>query len=172
MSQLNRLTLVLNAAYEPVNVIPAKRALTLVCGGKALVEVPSGRYIKTSRLTLEIPSVIRLIVYRRVPRNTRAVSRKSILMRDRYTCQYCNGVFPPKELTLDHVIPKSRSGANSWVNLVTSCYKCNNKKSDRTPTEAGMPLLHKPAPIGIHGRHKLMMDSVDAEAWSSYLFVN
>ena len=82
---LNRLTLVLNCAYEPVNVVSAKRALTLVMGGKATVEIPSKHYIRTSRLVVQLPSVIKLLKYRRVPRHSRAVSRKSIFLRDRYT---------------------------------------------------------------------------------------
>lgn len=169
MSQLDRLTLVLNCAYEPVNVVPAKRALTLVHGGKAYVEVASDKFLKTSRMTIQIPSVIRLLVYRRVPRHSRAVSRKSILMRDRYVCQYCRQPFVAKSLTLDHVTPRSRGGVNSWSNLVACCFRCNNLKSNRTPEEAGMTLMHKPAQIGIHGKHKLMMGSEDS-AWAPFLY--
>ena len=169
MSQLDRLTLVLNCAYEPVNVVPAKRALTLVHGGKAYVEVPSGKFLQTSRMKIQIPSVIRLLVYRRVPRHNRAVSRKSILMRDRYTCQYCRQPFVAKALTLDHVIPKSKGGGNTWANMVACCFRDNNLKGDRTPEEAGMTLMHKPAPIGIHGKHRLLMSHED-ESWSKYLF--
>lgn len=167
---LDRLVLVLNVAYEAVNVVSAKRAMTLVMSGKALVEVPSKHSIKTSRMTIQIPSVIRLLVYRRVPRHNRAVSRKSILMRDRYTCQYCRQPFMPKQLTLDHVIPRSRGGQNSWTNLVAACFKCNNLKQDRTPEEAGMFLAHKPAQIGIHGKHKLLMTSED-ESWAKFLYM-
>lgn len=170
MSQLDRLTLVLNCAYEPVNVISVKRALTLVHGGKAYVEVPSGKFLQTVRMKIQIPSVIRLLVYRRVPRHNRAVSRKSILMRDRLTCQYCRQPFAAKSLTLDHVLPRSRGGGNSWVNLVACCFRCNNLKSDRTPEEAGMKLMHKPAPIGIHGKHRLMMGAEDS-AWADYLYL-
>jgi 5-methylcytosine-specific restriction endonuclease McrA len=170
MSQLDRLTLVLNCAYEPVNVVSVKRALTLVHGGKAYVEVASGKFLKTAKLSIQIPSVIRLLVYRRVPRHNRAVSRKSILMRDRYTCQYCRQVFVPKQLTLDHVVPKSRGGGSTWENLVACCFRDNNKKGNRTPEEAGMTLAHKPAQIGIHGKHKLMMGSEDS-AWAEYLYM-
>ncbi len=167
---LHRLVLVLNAAYEPANVVTAKRALTLVCGGKALVEVPSPHFIRTSKLAVQVPSVIRLLVYRRVPRQNRAVSRKSLFLRDRFTCQYCHGAFIPKQLTLDHVIPRSRGGANTWQNLVACCFPCNNRKGDRTPDEAGMPLSHKPAQIGIHAKHRLMMDTAADPAWEQFLF--
>lgn len=168
---LNYLTLVLNNAYEAINVVSAKRALTLVLGGKADVEIPSSHFVKTSRLSIRIPSVIRLKIYRRVPRHNRSVSRKSIMLRDRMTCQYCRVGFTAKELTLDHVIPRSRGGANDWLNLVACCFACNNKKAARTPVEAGMVLAHKPAQIGIHAKHRLMIgSSSEYEAWDQYLF--
>ena len=166
---LQRLTLVLNASYEPINVITAKRALTLVMGGKAYVEVPSAHFIHTAKMAVQVPSVIRLLVYRRMPRQNRAVSRKSIFLRDRYSCQYCHAVLMPKQLTLDHVNPRSRGGGNTWENMVSCCYPCNNRKADRTPQEAGMPLAHKPAQIGIHAKHRLMVGSAEPD-WDRYLF--
>jgi 5-methylcytosine-specific restriction endonuclease McrA len=143
--------------------------LTLVMGGKAYVEEPSGHFIRTSKMSVQIPSVIRLLVYRRMPRQNWAVSRKSIMLRDRYTCQYCNGAFETKKLTLDHVIPRSRSGGSTWENLVACCYTCNNRKADRTPQEAGMVLLRKPAQIGIHAKHRLMVGSAESSG-DKYLF--
>lgn len=166
---LQRLTLVLNASYEAINVVSARRAMTLVMKGAAVVERSSSHMIRTSKLTLAIPSVVRLREYRRVPRMNRAVSRKSIMLRDRYTCQYCRVVFLPKQLTLDHVIPRSRGGLNTWENLVSACYPCNNRKADRTPSEAGMSLAHKPAQIGIHAKHRLMLGS-DSADWDQYLY--
>jgi 5-methylcytosine-specific restriction endonuclease McrA len=166
---LERLTLVLNASYEPINVITARRAITLVMSGKAYVEAPSTYFVRTARLAVQIPSVIRLLLYRRMPRHNRAVSRKSIFLRDRYTCQYCHRTLPAKQLTLDHVIPRSRCGANSWENMVACCYSCNNRKADRTPQEAGMPLDRKPAQIGIHAKHRLIVGSAEP-AWDRFLF--
>lgn len=166
---LNRLTLVLNASYEAINVISAKRALTLVMGGKAYVEEPSGHFIRTAKMSVQIPSVIRLLVYRRMPRQNRAVSRKSILLRDRFTCQYCHSTLEPRKLTLDHVIPRSRGGGSTWENLVSSCYGCNNSKANRTPAEAGMVLARKPAQIGIHARHRLMIGTAEP-SWDKFLF--
>jgi 5-methylcytosine-specific restriction endonuclease McrA len=170
MDKLSRLVLTLNASYEPLLVISAKRALTLVMGGKAVVEEPSQHLIHTSKMAIRIPSVIRLLQYRRIPRQNRAVSRKSIMLRDRYTCQYCMHVFEPQRLTLDHVIPKSRGGCSNWENLVAACYPCNNRKSDRTPVEAGMLLARKPAQIGIHAKHRLMVNSEECTTWDKYLF--
>jgi 5-methylcytosine-specific restriction endonuclease McrA len=166
---LHRLVLVINASYEPINIVSARRAITLVMKGAAHVEEVSSHVIRTTRLAIPVPSVVRLLVYRRMPRQNRSVSRRNIMLRDRYTCQYCHRVFTPKALTLDHVIPRSRGGASTWENLVACCYPCNNRKADRTPAEAGMALLRKPAQIGIHARHRLMIGADDT-AWRKYLF--
>lgn len=166
---LNRLVLVLNASYEPINIVPVQRALTLIFSGKVVVETPSKHFIRTAHIKVQIPSVVRLLVYRRVPVQNRAVSRKNIMLRDRHTCQYCGVPFLPKGLTLDHVIPRSRGGENTWENLVACCHRCNNRKADRTPAEAGMVLKKKPARIGLHMKHRLMVGAED-EAWEPYLF--
>jgi 5-methylcytosine-specific restriction endonuclease McrA len=166
---LQRLTLVLNASYEPVNIVSARRAITLVMKGAACVEEASAQFIRTARLTIQVPGVVRLLVYRRMPRQNRAVSRKSIMLRDRHTCQYCRQAFETKELTLDHVLPRSRGGGSTWENLVACCYPCNNRKADRTPAEAGMTLSRKPARIGIHAKHRLMAGAAQP-TWDKYLF--
>ena len=166
---LHRLTLVLNASYEPINIVSARRAITLVMKGAAYVEEASAHFIRTARISIPVPSVVRLLVYRRMPRQNRAVSRKSIMLRDRYTCQYCQRPFETKKLTLDHVVPRSRGGGSTWENLVACCYPCNNRKADRTPVEAGMALSGKPAQIGIHAKHRLMAGTAEP-AWDKYLF--
>lgn len=166
---LQRLTLVLNASYEPINIVSARRAITLVMKGAALVEESSAFTVRTSKIDIPIPSVVRLIVYRKMPRLNRAVSRKSIMLRDRQSCQYCHQVLPPKSLTLDHVLPRSRGGGSTWENLVACCYPCNNRKADRTPTEASMPLSRKPAAIGIHAKHRLMIGTAES-SWDKFLF--
>jgi 5-methylcytosine-specific restriction endonuclease McrA len=166
---LDRLVLVLNASYEAIQIVTAKRALTLVFGGKALVEEVSHATVRTAKLTIRIPSVIRLLAYRRIPRQNRALSRKGILLRDGNSCQYCRAVLPAKELTLDHVLPRSRGGGSTWENLVACCFRCNNRKGDRTPAEAGMTLAKPPRPISIHARHRLLQG--DQAAWGRYLFV-
>jgi 5-methylcytosine-specific restriction endonuclease McrA len=137
--------------------------------GAALVEVTSPHLLRTSAARFPIPGVVRLIVYRRMPRFNRAVSRKSVMLRDRMTCQYCHQAFEARKLTLDHVIPRSRGGANTWENMVACCHPCNNRKADKTPAEAGMPLNRKPAPIGIHARHRLMIGGAEP-AWDRFLF--
>jgi 5-methylcytosine-specific restriction endonuclease McrA len=165
---LNRLVLVLNASYEAISVVPARRALTLVLGGKAVVEERSAIVIRTSRINLPVPSVIRLLSYRRIPRQNRSVSRKGVLLRDANTCQYCRSRVLPRGLTLDHVIPRSRGGESTWENLVACCFGCNNRKGNRTPQEAGMPLVKPPRPITIHARHRLVIG--DEVVWEKYLF--
>ncbi len=103
--------LVLNASYEAINVVSARRAFTSVMKGIASVEETSGLVIRTGRLTLPVPSVIRLLEYRRIPRRTRTLSRRGILARDRHTCQYCLESGLPSKLTLDHIISAPRGAA-------------------------------------------------------------
>ena len=103
--------LVLNASYEPINVCAARRAIVLVLKGVAMAEEENGHFLHAARVAMRVPSVIRLLEYRRIPHQTRALSRKNILLRDRNTCQYCAEVLASGELTLDHVIPRSRGGA-------------------------------------------------------------
>lgn len=168
MSALNRLVLVLNASYEPINITAAKHALTLVFKGAAIVEEVSQYAVRTSKISVPIPNVIRLIRYRRVPRQNRSVSRKGILLRDGFTCQYCAKRLTAGELTLDHVIPRSRMGGSTWENLVASCFPCNNRKSNRTPQEARMELVKQPRQVSIHAKHRLMAG--DSVVWDKYLF--
>src|ERR1035441_10166001 len=108
-SRLQKPVLVLNASYEPINICAARRALVLVLKGIASAEELSNNAVRSPRRSLRVPSVIRLLEYRRIPHQTRALSRKNILMRDRYTCQYCLKVLPAAELTLDQIIPRSRA---------------------------------------------------------------
>jgi 5-methylcytosine-specific restriction endonuclease McrA len=108
---LQRLTLVLNASYEPINIVTARRAIKLVMKGAAYVELASPHLIRTVLGGIPVPSIVRLLVYRKMPRLNRSVSRKSIMLRDRHTCQYCNRSLAPKLLTLDHVVPRSKGGA-------------------------------------------------------------
>jgi 5-methylcytosine-specific restriction endonuclease McrA len=163
--------LVLNASYEPINVTPVRRAVVLVLNGVATAEEHNGGFIHSARMAIRIPSVIRLREFRRIPYQTRALSRKNILLRDRYTCQFCGQVFPAVELTLDHVVPRSRGGHTDWDNLVTCCHKCNSRKGDRLPEEAGVRLLRVPRPFTLHTSRQLMrmMGRTD-ERWRKYLF--
>jgi 5-methylcytosine-specific restriction endonuclease McrA len=168
---MQRPVLVLNASYEPINICGARRALVLVLKGVARTEEEQGAILHAARVRVPMPSVIRLLEYRRIPHQTRALSRKNILMRDRYTCQYCLSVMPAGELTLDHVIPRSRAGESAWENLVACCHHCNNRKGSRTPEEAGMKLARQPRPFSLHtSRHLMRLLGKSDEQWRKYLF--
>jgi 5-methylcytosine-specific restriction endonuclease McrA len=170
-SRLQKPVLVLNASYEPINICAARRALVLVLKGIAAAEELSSTAVHSTRRSVRVPSVIRLLEYRRIPHQTRALSRKNILMRDRYTCQYCLKILPAGELTLDHVIPRSRAGESAWENLVACCHLCNNRKGSRTPEEAGMKLARQPRPFSLHtSRHLMRLLGKGDEQWRKYLF--
>ena len=163
--------LVLNATYEPINVTAVRRAIVLVLKGVATTEEENGSFVHSARVAIRIPSVIRLTEFRRIPYQTRALSRKNILLRDRSTCQFCGRVFPASELTLDHIIPRSRGGHTDWDNLVACCHACNNLKGDRLPEEAGLKLLRQPRPFTLHTSRQLMrMVGSSDERWRKYLF--
>src|SRR6185312_6476532 len=110
--------LVLNATFEPINVTAVRRAMVLLLKGVAQAEEINHAEVHSTSRSMKVPSVIRLLAYRHIPQQTRALSRKNILLRDRNTCQFCGRVFPAAELTLDHVVPRSRGGRSSWENLV------------------------------------------------------
>lgn len=171
LDRLHQPVLVLNASYEPINVCAARRALVLVLKGVASAEELAAAAVHSARQVLNLPSVIRLLEYRRIPHQPRSLSRKNILMRDRYTCQYCMRTLPSAELTLDHVIPRSRTGDTVWENLVSCCHPCNNHKGNRTPEEAGMKLARQPRPFSLHtSRHLMRLLARSDGQWQKYLF--
>ncbi len=150
--------LVLNRNYEPLNVVSVKRAIVLLMKGKAeMVKPVNGLMIRAAREQMPVPSVVRLMVYARRPPARVRLNRRSILIRDDYACQYCGYRGPG--LTIDHVIPKDRGGKTDWDNLVACCNRCNSKKGNRTPEEAGLTLRkrpRKPAYLPYMGYAKLM----------------
>jgi 5-methylcytosine-specific restriction endonuclease McrA len=164
--------LVLNASYEPINICGARRALVLVLKGIARTEEEHGLMLHAQRNRIAMPSVIRLLEYRRIPHQTRALSRKNILLRDRNTCQYCGVLLPSGELTLDHVVPRSRGGNSTWENLVACCHACNRKKGNRMLTEIeDMILLREPRPFSLHTSRQIMrMLGRGDDRWRKYLF--
>ena len=163
--------LVLNATFEPINVTAVRRAMVLLLKGVAQAEELNHAEVHSTSRTLRVPSVIRLLAYRHIPQQTRALSRKNILLRDHNTCQFCGRPFAAAELTLDHVVPRSRGGRSSWENLVACCYQCNNRKGDRTPEEAGLQLVRRPRPFTLHTSRQLMrLIGHKDEKWRKYLF--
>ena len=164
--------LVLNASYEPINVFAARRAIILVLKGVAMMEEQNGHILHAARVNIRVPSVIRLLEYRRIPHQTRALSRKNILLRDRNACQYCGIILTAGELTLDHVVPRSRGGLSTWENLVACCHNCNRRKGNQMLHElTEMKLQREPRPFSLHtSRHIMrMIGSADA-AWRKYLY--
>src|SRR6267143_1365952 len=163
--------LVLNASYEPINICGARRALVLVLKGVARTEEEQGAVLHAARMRIAMPSVIRLLEYRRIPHQTRALSRKNILLRDRNTCQYCGEVLPSSELTIDHVVPRSRGGASTWENLVACCHSCNRSKGNQFPIEADMKLMREPRAFNLHtSRHIMRLMGRSDDKWRKYLF--
>jgi 5-methylcytosine-specific restriction endonuclease McrA len=139
-----RQVLVLNTTYEPINVCSAKRALILLLKGKAEMLEAGPQWFHSEHVQLVLPLVIKLRLYVKIPRgDARRLSRRAVLARDSYRCQYCGST---RHLTLDHVIPKSRGGPHTWDNVVTSCAVCNTHKGSRLPHEAGFHLHAKPRP--------------------------
>lgn len=164
--------LVLNASYEPLNIISVKRAIVLLLKEKAeLLEAADAR-LRSECAEFQVPLVIRLVSYVRVPaRLSIPLTRRTVMIRDHYSCQYC-GTQPGKQsLTLDHVVPRARGGSMTWENIVVACASCNQRKGDRLPDEANMRLMREPF------RPRYMAIAVLGEAsasevWSKYLLTN
>jgi 5-methylcytosine-specific restriction endonuclease McrA len=141
---VNSRVLVLNASYEPINVCTVRRAAVLVLKERAEILERSEWALHAENFTLPRPVVIRLITYVRIPRDahSRKITRRAIFARDRWTCQYCGSGHG--NLTVDHVVPRSKGGSSSWDNIVTCCAPCNRRKGDLLPKQANMHLKSKP----------------------------
>lgn len=134
--------LVLNQNYQALNVCDVRRAISLLGRGKAESLEITERELRSAYLSLPEPSVIRLVYLVKRPFHTRRLSRREIFIRDHFRCQYCGA--ETRQLTLDHVTPRSRGGDHSWTNVVSACSTCNHQKAGRTPREAHMRLLREP----------------------------
>ena len=160
--------LVLNASFEPINVCTVRRAAVLILKNRAEMIERGDWALRSESFTLDRPVVIRLLTYVRIPRDAhrRKITRRAVFARDRWTCQYCG--LERGNLTVDHVIPRSRGGPSTWENIVTCCAPCNRRKGDRLPDQANMvprraPRAPNPA-IFIH----VAAPSIPA-AWEQYL---
>ncbi len=159
------LALVLNATNEPLSVVPARRAAVLVLDGKADAVHFSGAVLRSENLRVEIPSVVRLQYFVRVPYLRRgSLSRRGVLARDDHRCQYCGR----RADSIDHVRPRSRGGAHTWDNVVAACRRCNTHKRDRLLSESGMRLYRKPRPPTWITLIRLSTAEVP-DHWSAYL---
>ena len=139
---LNIPVLVLNQSYEPLTICRARRAVVLIYQGKAEMLENGVGFIHTVSDSFELPSVIRLAYMVKRPYRQKKLTRYEVFNRDKYTCQYCGK--ETRQLTLDHIIPRYRSGQHTWENVVSACVPCNRRKAGRTPQEAGMKLFRKP----------------------------
>jgi 5-methylcytosine-specific restriction endonuclease McrA len=135
--------LVLNATYEPVNVCTVRRAAVLLLKEKAEIIEHSSYELRSEHSTMPRPVVIRLVTFVKVPRDThrRKITRRAVFARDGWTCQYCGS---RANLTVDHVIPRSKGGGSTWDNIVASCAPCNRRKGDSLPAKIGMHPRHPP----------------------------
>jgi len=192
-SVLNQHVLVLNRLWQAVNVCTARRALTLLFQGHAQAvlncsdgsfrtfnfsqwhnfsqEEPHPESITTISFRIRVPRVILLAVFDRLPKKEVKFTRHNIFERDKNTCQYCGKVFPTSELTLDHVVPRSRGGLSTWENLVACCHVCNRTKGNQLLEEIEMRLLREPRSFNLHtSRHIMRMIGRSDEKWRKYLF--
>jgi len=157
--------LLLNASFEPLCVVPVRRAVVLVLKEKAEVVSRNGAEIRSERLSIPVPNVIRLVHYVRVPFRSRVpLSRRAVFARDSHRCQYCGHAAE----NIDHVVPRSRGGEHSWENVVASCRACNARKEDRLLSETELSLRR--IPIAPHATLWVVATagSIDP-SWEPYL---
>ncbi len=195
-SALDASVLVLNKLFLAIHITSVKRAFILLC--KDLAEVVSyedGQFVtynfeswrevsefrarhfrqedddwvRTVNSEIQVPRVIRLIEYDRLPRQTVKFNRRNIFARDNNQCQYCGKKFPTTELSLDHVVPRSQGGQSSWENIVCCCLGCNVRKGGRTPKQAGMTLIRKPEKPKRSPLLNLKMTHRKYQSWRTFL---
>lgn len=194
-SVLDEKVLVLNRFYAAIRVISAKRAFALLCKQAAeVIAVENGSYnnydfvtwaeiadlqhryerekhswVRTPRMVIAVPKIIRLFGYDRLPRQEVKLNRRNIYARDGNHCQYCGNKFPTRELTLDHVRPRVQGGVNTWHNLVCACVACNARKGGRTPEQARMKLIRKPKKPRRHPVLAVRLGSAKYESWKAFI---
>ncbi|NTW10710.1 MAG: HNH endonuclease [Chlorobiaceae bacterium] len=163
--------LVLNSSYEPLDICDARKAFILIYGGKAVMVAHHPELaMSTVSLRFPLPIVVRLRAYVSKPFMRVLLTRKNILLRDNYQCQYCGTSETP--LTVDHILPRSRGGESTWENLITACSRCNSAKGNRTPREADMHPLKKPMrPHHLLPFTEHLCPSV-SEHWKPYLYMS
>jgi 5-methylcytosine-specific restriction endonuclease McrA len=158
-------SLVLNATYEPLAVVSARRAVVLVLKSKAVILETNGIVFRSQKLTLPAPSVVRLSYFVKVPYRARAsLTRRAVFARDDWMCQYCGAAAE----NVDHVIPRSRGGGHVWENVVAACRRCNSRKENRLPDQAGLSLRREP--FAPKDGFRLSLGRLEPE-WERYLAV-
>lgn len=194
-SGLDASVLVLNRNYTAIHVVGARRAFRLLCNDHAevvslagdqwntydfeswielsqsrhLFEHEDGDWVRTVNLTIRVPKIIRLVFFDRHPRRTVKFNRRNLFGRDDNHCQYCGRRFPTSELSLDHVVPRSRGGLSTWTNVVCSCTQCNVRKGGRLPEEAGMRLVRPPVKPRSSPVVQLKIASPKYQSWKHFV---
>ncbi|MBI5535091.1 MAG: HNH endonuclease [Deltaproteobacteria bacterium] len=186
---LTTAVLVLNRHFQPVQVTSARRAFSLLFRGAAWAIDESGEsldfwswarlparkgddLVPTVSLVLRVPRVLRVAHYDRVPRTIIHLSHRNVMLRDQFQCQYCGRTPAPSELNIDHVVPRSQGGEDSWENLVTACRPCNLKKGGRTPDQSGMHLIRPAARPRWSIVREIMLDGAGRyKEWEPFLKV-
>jgi 5-methylcytosine-specific restriction endonuclease McrA len=182
---LDQLTLVLNRHWQPVHVTTVARSLILLWNDSARVVEPDeyrllswsdwaerepsagAPCIRAARLRLRVPEVICLAHYDRLPSAAVTFSRRNVAKRDHHTCQYCSAQPGGEAITIDHVLPRSQGGTSSWTNCVAACPRCNARKADRTPEQAGMRLRRRP--VRPEWKPFYAAQGVRIESWAKFL---
>jgi 5-methylcytosine-specific restriction endonuclease McrA len=163
--------LLLDKAYRPLRAVNWRRALLLGLSGRVEVLQYYEREVRTPSTRVPLPAVIRVPGWvERIPQGV-ALSRRNVLLRDGHTCMYCGTTELGRDLTIDHVLPRSRGGHTAWENVVAACAPCNRKKGDRTPDEAGMALrIHPRAPSALQlGRRGMIVVGDPPPEWRAWL---
>lgn len=171
-----RVLLLNGSTWEPLAVVSIPRAMNLLISGKAVTIEDSGRTLKTVSSQFPVPSVIALRRYINVPRRQAHWSRRGVLVRDEFTCIYCGlkagdtqrgKLLSKSSFTVDHIIPKSRNGKDTWSNTACACETCNHRKGSRLPNEAGMRLLWEPKTP--RTSYLVIAVGTGPEAWKRYI---
>ena len=168
--------LLLNQTYEPLGTVSVARAVIMTINGTVTVEEFDGdRVLRSARTAFPVPSVIRRRIYLNIRQRREAsgMRRTRIYMRDKFRCQYCGDRKTLRDLTLDHILPRSRGGDNSPFNVVTACVTCNQRKGNRTPSEARMPLLTPQSALRVKLERVVLCHYAEARTeWRKYLFMD
>jgi 5-methylcytosine-specific restriction endonuclease McrA len=166
-------TLLLNSTFEPLRVVTWKKAIIMVMLEKVKVLEEYECMIRGVSFALRLPAVIRLNHFINWRAPIVKFSRQNLYVRDKGRCQYCGSPFEPRDLTYDHIIPRSKGGQTEWTNVVTCCTACNLRKGGRTPEEAGMSLIRKPrVPVWIPLLTMSLGIEEPPDPWKDYLYLN
>ncbi len=166
-NMLNEPVLLLNVNFEPLHACNMRRAIALIMTHKAEVVVNGRGVIRTSTQEFEAPSVIRLIYMVKRPRTRLALSKREILRRDNFTCQYCGK--KSTNLTIDHVQPRHMGGKHTWENLAAACHTCNRQKGGKTLEQAGMHLLRQPYEPNPSAEYRFGRQAEQYHEWEPFI---